>query len=180
MKKVITTLLIIITSIMFSQTTSISDGNWNTPSIWSTNTIPGNNTDVIVNHNVTITTTGNKCKNLTINDTLVNTNFLEVRGNLTNNGTYINQNSTLTFKTNNPHVVSGKIITTNLIIPNNVTVNLTSKLYVIGLLSVDGVLNSNGFLILHADSSDNGRLGKSSGVVTGNFTSQIYVDRCNR
>lgn len=180
MKKVITTFLMIITSILFSQTTSISDGNWNTPSIWSTNIIPGNNTNVIINHNVMVTTIGSKCKNLTINDTLVNTNFLEVRGNLTNNGTYINQNSTLTFKTNNPHVVSGTILTTNLIIPNNVTVNLTSRLYVIGLLNVDGVLNSNGFLSLYADSLDNGRLGKSSGVVTGNFTSQIYVSRCNK
>lgn len=178
MKSILTLLTLLISVLSFSQTTSITDGDWNNPSIWSTSSVPGNNTNVIVGHNVTITTNA-KCKNLTINDTLINSNSIEVRGNFTKVGAYIDQGALIIFRTNNPHTVTGTIETTNLEIQNGVTVTLTSRFTVLNLANIDGVLNSSGFFILYADSTGSARLGKSSGTIIGTFISQIYVDRCN-
>jgi|GEM_PF-2530243 len=46
--------------------TTIADGDWNAPSTWLCGIVPSNPAAVTLNHNVTITTSGNTCGNLTI------------------------------------------------------------------------------------------------------------------
>ncbi len=178
MKKILL-LLLFISNISLSQISSISNGNWSTPSTWSGGVVPGSNTDVIINHTVTISTVV-KCRNLTINSKLINSNSLELRGSIANNSIYVGTSSLLSFKLNTTHNITGTISTYSLLIPSGVTVSLLSNLYVTDVANIDGILNSNGKLILYNTPTLNGRLGKSSGVIVGNFTSQKYINRCNK
>lgn len=179
MKKIFL-LLIMLSLSAKSQVTTIANGNWNNAAIWSNAAVPGNNTDVIINHIVTITATSN-ARNITINNKLINNaNILRVRGNLTNNGSYIDNSGTIRFRSSNTHNVSGIITTSNLTIDNVSTVGLGSKLVVKNLAKVNGTLNSNGFLVLYNDLISTGKLGAMTGVINGNFTSQIYINRCNK
>lgn len=64
-------LLLLITS-NFAQITSISSGNWSTPSTWAFGVIPDSTTDVIIGsgHTVTIDNENAMCKNISFTDTL--------------------------------------------------------------------------------------------------------------
>lgn len=180
MRKLFLLLLTIVTLPTQSQVTTIANGNWNNAAIWSSATVPGNNTDVIINHIVTIISTST-ARNITINNQLINNaNILRVRGNLTNSGSYVDNFGTIRFRSSNTHNVTGTITTSNLIIDNVSTVGLNSKLVVKNIANVNGTLNSNGFLILYNDLINTGKLGVMNGLINGNFTSQIYVNRCNK
>lgn len=179
MRKILLLLNIISISIA-AQVTTIANGNWSNPAIWSNATIPGNNTDVIINH-IVIMTSASTARTITINNKLINNaNILTVRGGLTNNGTYSDNVGTIRFRSSNAHNVTGTIITSNLIIDNVSTVGLNSNFVVKNLANVNGVLNSNGFLTLYDDLINTGILGTMTGVINGNFTSQTYINRCNK
>ena len=179
MKKILLLLLSVISILAISQVTTVANGNWNNAAIWSNASVPGNNTDVIINHSVTITAAA-VARTITINNTLINNGFiLSVRGGLTNNGTYKDNLGTIRFRTSNAHNVSGVIITSSLTIDNVATVTFGSKFVVKKIANINGTLNSNGFLMLYADASTSGELGAMTGAINGNFTSQLWINRCN-
>jgi len=180
MKKILLLLLTIMSLSMTSQVTTIANGNWGNPAIWSSASVPGNNTDVIINH-IVIMTSASTARTITINNKLINNaNILSVRGGLINNGTYTDNVGTIRFRSSNTHNVTGTIVTSNLIVDNVSTVGLNSNFVVKNLANVNGVLNSNGFLILYDDVINTGILGAMTGVINGNFTSQTYINRCNK
>src|ERR1035437_2356498 len=153
MKKTLLLLLSAISILAISQVTTVANGNWNNAAIWSNASVPGNNTNVIINHSVTITAAA-VARTITINNTLINNGFiLSVRGGLTNNGTYKDNLGTIRFRTSNAHNVSGVIITSSLTIDNVATVTFGSKFVVKKIANINGTLNSNGFLMLYADAS---------------------------
>jgi hypothetical protein len=173
-------LLSIISISISAQVTTIANGNWSNPAIWSSASVPGNNTDVIINH-IVIMTSASTARTITINNKLINNaNILTVRGGLINNGIYTDNVGTIRFRSSNTHNVTGTIVTSNLIIDNVSTVGLNSNFVVKNLANVNGVLNSNGFLILYDDVINTGILGAMTGVINGNFTSQTYINRCNK
>jgi hypothetical protein len=179
MKKFLLLLNIISISIT-AQVTTIANGNWSNPAIWSNAAVPGNNTDIIINH-IVIMTSASTARTITINNKLINNaNILSVRGGLINNGTYTDNVGTIRFRSGNVHNVTGTFVTSNLIIDNVSTVGLNSNFVVKNLANVNGVLNSNGFLILYDDVINTGILGAMTGVINGNFTSQTYINRCNK
>lgn len=180
MKKILILLATITSLSMMSQVTTIASGNWNNAAIWSGASIPGSNADAIINHTVTITS-ATTIKSVTINGRLINNgNTISVRGGLFNNGYYVDNLGTIRFRTSNTHSVTGVINTTNLIVDNNSTVDMSSKFIVKNVANIDGTVNSNGFLTLFSDATTLGKLGVTTGIINGNFTSQIYIDRCNK
>ena len=99
MKKTLLLIALLVTPLMHSQTTvtSVSNGDWATPTIWSTGNIPGDTDHVVISHSVDIDNT-RTCANLTIDsgEQLDIDGALTVTGVLTNNGTLQARNADLT------------------------------------------------------------------------------------
>jgi hypothetical protein len=155
-------------------TSTLMDGNWSNTGIWS-NGIPTSNKSATINHNVTIDV-NSITKNLTINSTLTNSGYLLEFVNFTNSGTYTDNGGTNEIRQNG--TVSGN---------DTYFYNFSSKggkiqnvVYIKNLLNLPtGVFNvSGGTLTLLNDGTNDGRLGISTGSISGNFVWQKYLDRC--
>ncbi len=92
MKKIMITAMAVLIYISISGISSLMDGSWNDPNIWSGGSVPTEDDDVIVGHLVTITG-GASCHNLTMQsaDSMVRNNYqtesiLYIRGNLYSTG----------------------------------------------------------------------------------------------
>jgi hypothetical protein len=70
-KFVLVFVLFLNTMLCFSQTSPISNGNWQDPTIWPGSQIPVNSDDIVIPSGTTIDLTGNiSVKSITINGTL--------------------------------------------------------------------------------------------------------------
>lgn len=105
--------------------------DWNTTSNWCSNTVPTATTDVEINPGVPfqpVISAGAVCRNLTINVgasvTISGSNTLDLKGNLTNNGTLTVNTSTVNLTGTTTQTISG----TSINIFNNLTINNTSGL----------------------------------------------------
>ena len=105
--------------------------DWHTASNWCNNTVPTATTDVEIATGVPfqpIISAGAVCRNLTINSgasvTINASNVLDIKGNLTNNGTLTVNTSTISFTGTTLQTISG----TSINILNNLTLNNTSGL----------------------------------------------------
>lgn len=105
--------------------------DWNTASNWCSNTVPTATTDVEITTGVPfqpIIGATAVCRNLTINSgasvTITGSNSLDIKGNLTNNGTLTVNTSTISFTGTAMQTISG----TSLNIFHNLTINNTSGL----------------------------------------------------
>lgn len=105
--------------------------DWNTASNWCNNAVPTATTDVEITTGVPfqpVISAGAVCRNLTINSgasvTINGANSLDLKGNLTNNGTLTVNSSTISFTGTALQTISG----TALNIFHNLTINNTSGL----------------------------------------------------
>ena len=95
MRKILLFSALLFSTIVYAQTT-ISNGDWATPSIWNTGQVPANTDNVVIAHSVDIDN-ARTCANLTINSgaRLDVDGALAVTGTLTNNGTFNVRNADL-------------------------------------------------------------------------------------
>ena len=55
---------------LYASNSTLSSGNWNTSSIWSSGNVPSAGEDVVIAHDVTIDVNTNNINNLTINTSI--------------------------------------------------------------------------------------------------------------
>jgi hypothetical protein len=114
-------------------------------------------------------------KNLIINGSLTNNGYLIQSVNFTNNGTYTDNSGTVEIRQNG--TISGNDISFyNLEVKGG---SLTNTSYIKNVIRIpNGIFNvSSGTLILQSDGTYDGRVGTSTGGITGNFIWQKYLDR---
>jgi hypothetical protein len=179
MRRLILIPLLLLSLLGFTQggpptTSTLMDGNWSNTGIWS-NGIPTSNKSATINHIVTLDQAG-ITKNLTINGSVTNGGYLLQFVNFTNNGSYTDNGGTNEIRQNG--TVSGN---------DTYFYNFSSKggkiqniVYIKNLLNLPtGVFNvSGGSLILLNDGTNDGRLGVSTGSISGNFVWQKYINNC--
>ena len=101
-----------------------------------------------------------------------------LRGNVTNNGSWINQNSTIVFSGNAQLLKGTTPISYNNIIvdPGSTTTITTPGQSLAGILLCNGTFNSNGNLTLLSSDSQTAIIdGSGTGEVNGNVTMQRYL-----
>ena len=137
--------------------------DWHTASNWCSNSVPTATTDVEITSGVPFQPTisaGAVCRNLSIVSgaivTISGSNSLDIKGNLTNNGTLTVNTSTISFTGTTTQSISGSSLSTF----NNLTINnasgLTPALIIGGINNVlvnsaltltAGLVNLNGYTI---------------------------------
>lgn len=161
---------------------SIASGTFNDPNIWDCNCVPSTGDDVVIAHDVTLTTvfTVNSNNNFTVNvgKTLTFSASLNVAGTFTNNGTLIGGD--LVFNGTSAQTPTLGSSLANLEINNSYGVTLSSNLDITsGLLLTDGQLNTGGNqLTLKASSSSTAYLYEDcsdQGSISGEITAEQYV-----
>lgn len=177
-------LFVVVCNYSLSQITSVQDGDWSDPNTWAGGVDPGNNDDVIINHQVTIIQ-NEICRAVTINSSgeLINSGFrLRTKGNWTNNGQYTDDAGRVQFRNNSDKVLVGVTEFNQLQINFNGTLTVQDNIIIKDWVRAqNGVLDvSSSGMTLVATPTKNGRLGRSqSGSIIGSFTVERYVDRCN-
>ena len=103
---------------------------------------------------------------------------MALKGNVVNNGSYINSNNTTIFS-GNVQVVSGTtpVVFNNLTVGSGSTTSLTTVGQSInGILLCDGIINANGNVTLLSTASQTALIdGSGTGQVNGNITIQRYL-----
>ena len=96
MRKILLLSALLISSIMFSQST-VSDGEWGTSSTWNTNQVPADTDNVTISHSIDIDN-ARTCANLTIDSgaRLDVDAALTATGTVTNNGDLRVRNADMT------------------------------------------------------------------------------------
>jgi hypothetical protein len=178
-KLIILSFLLLIGFIGYSQggppsTSTIVDGNWSDPTVWS-NGLPASNKDATINHNIIIDTYA-PSRNIIINGSLTNNGYLIEAINFTNNGTYTDNGGTLEIRQNG--TISGNdTYFYNLSVKGGSITNIT---YIKNLLNVpSGNFNvTSGTLTLLNDGTNDGRLGSVVGNISGTFIWEKHVTTC--
>mgnify|MGYP001435695674 CR=1 FL=1 len=97
MKKILLSSALLISSIVYSQVQTVSNGDWGTPSVWSTSSVPSNTDNVEIRHSIDIDNT-RTCADLTIDaDARLDVDAaLTVTGTVINNGELRVRNADMT------------------------------------------------------------------------------------
>ena len=160
--------------------------NWNTASNWCSNAVPISTTDVSISTgapNMPQITAASNCRDLIINPGAIVTinaaNTLSIFGNLTNNGTFTTNTSTVTLNGTSQQTVGGS----NPVTFNNLTINnsvaASPQILIANFVSVNNVLtmttgnvNLSGYTFtLGASAAAPGTLSYTSGwFYNGNIT----------
>lgn len=164
-----------------------NDGPWSAGATWTGGVLPGNTDDAVINHDVTLDM-NDRIRNITITagNTLTNGGFnLRVDTDWTNDGNYVRHASAgkVFFRRNVVHNLNGVTHFRNLQINMNSILLVNDSAYVHNqLLLTSGLITAlnTGDIILVADATSNGRMGKSNaGNILGDFTYMRNVNRAN-
>lgn len=146
----------------------ITSTDWNTPANWCGGNIPTALTDVAIgftSNQPIIGSSGGLCRNITILSdatlTISGTNSLTVRGNLTNNGTFVSNASTVTFNGTSSQIIGGTSVTAfNNLTNSNITafvsatIGMTVK-NILNLANPASVLDMGAFVLSDGGSFSN-------------------------
>lgn len=135
----------IITSCIAGTWLGVTSTDWNTSTNWCGGNIPTSLSDVTIgaaSNQPIIGTSGGVCRNIIINSgstlTISGSNSLTVRGNWTNNGTFVPNTSTVTFNGTSAQTIGGSSTTTF----NNLTnSNITAVVSPSTGITVKNILN---------------------------------------
>ena len=174
---------------VFAQTTTIANGNWSNPAIWSAG-VPTRTVDAVITHSVTIDVNA-EVRALTINSpgSMTNTNRdLMVFGNLTafNISAYNSSGTARTvIRGGTNSTINGKLRFNRLRIykdKNNLTVTANDTILISRYFYLfRGTLNvGSAAVILEASATNEANMGYSlTGNLIGTLVYQKYIDRCN-
>ena len=131
----------------------LTNTDWNTASNWCGGNVPTSTTDVSIGVNVNqpiIGASGGVCKNITIKPgatlTISGSNSLDVKGNWTNNGTFVSNSSTVNFNGTVAQSIGGSSVTTFNNLTNAKTVFPLTALTGISIKNILNNLNNTSVL----------------------------------
>lgn len=131
----------------------LTNTDWNAASNWCGGNVPTSTTDVSIGVNVNqpiIGASGGVCKNITIKPgatlTISGSNSLDVKGNWTNNGTFVSNSSTVNFNGTVAQFIGGSSVTTFNNLTNAKTVFPLTALTGISIKNILNNLNNTSVL----------------------------------
>jgi fibronectin-binding autotransporter adhesin len=164
-----------------------TDFFWNTANNWSPAGPPTSTTDatipvVATGYPVVNATPAGICKALTVDNgasvTINSGQFLNVNGNVVNNGNAAFGAGTLSLEGNGSATVAGTITVSNVDIDKSVTVNSGAALNIITSLDLQsGMLTNNGTITLKSTSTGTAYLDNFSSTYSGDYSGNLTVER---
>jgi len=163
---------------------SISSGDWNDTGSWDCACVPDSNnrTVILTAHSIEVNV-DSKVGDIDLNGTLTFATdvTLNVFGDLSNNGTYVNSSETITFSgADYPHDINGNATQTfnQIVCEDNGTVTTSiTTVNIVSYLDVQsGSFSTNNGLVLLSDINGTASiLDLSNGTITGDVTANRYV-----
>ena len=168
---------------LYASNSTLSSGNWNTSSIWSSGNVPSAGEDVVIAHDVTIDVNTNNINNLTINTSItltVGAYTLTVAGNSDINGTLaINNSSSIVDCNSDFDATSGNITFSAagfLKLSGSTITSFGTFTRSTGTVEYDGANQTVLALSSSSSSSYNNLIINGTGTKTLAGTSKIYGD----
>lgn len=154
---------------------------------WSNQSVPGASVSVIIpsgtNNSPVISGSTLNVKNIYLypgsNITVAATGGLNISGEITNNGSGINNNGTVTFNGTRTQTINGSLFPTcqHLSINNTAGVNINGALSLYGNLNITGgTLSAPNGLTLKSNAAGTAQISEiSNGLLTGTVTAERYI-----
>ncbi len=167
--------------ILYTQWTGATNTDWNTPTNW-TNGVPAAGYKVLIPPyaNSPILNSVASIKDLDLGNTSLTLNAnLSVTGNITCDGDYISGTGALELTGNAQTFTGFSINIDNLVLNSTGTVTLNTGVHILKTLTpLDGVLVTNGGLVLESSATATARIAagsSSGGYISGNVSVERYI-----